>query len=309
MQTPDVSVICAGRTHLTKDSTVTEAFEYRLGVDGGGSGTRVCLSDARARPLAHAEGGPSALSRGVPQAWAAVNEVIARAFEQAGLPLAPPAQCAIGLGLSGVHNADWADAFRTADPGYARLRLATDGYTTLLGAHGGHPGVIVALGTGSIGEALYPDGGHREVGGWGYPSGDEASGAWLGQRAAQYAQMALDGRMEPTPLTRAVLEHVGGDWQAMMAWNGRATPTLFAQLAPLVVANGRRDSLAAELLRQAGRDAWSIAKALDPDESLPVALCGGLGQALRDWLPPEFAARLSPPQGDACAGALLLLAA
>ncbi|POZ60368.1 ATPase [Chromobacterium alticapitis] len=282
---------------------------YRIGVDGGGTGTRLRLETAQGQALAQAEGAGSALSQGIEPAWRVILALLNQAFVQAGLASAEPAACAIGLGLSGVHNRQWAQQFRDLAPGFALLELATDGYTTLLGAHGGQPGVIVALGTGSIGEALYPDGSHREVGGWGYPSGDEASGAWLGQRAAQLTQMALDGRCAHGALTRAVLEFVGGSWQAMMHWNGGAGPARFAQLAPLVIAAARTDPEADALLRQAGEDAWSIARALDPEGELPVALCGGLGQALRDWLPPGFRQRLVSAQGDSAAGALLLLRA
>ncbi|AXE32209.1 ATPase [Chromobacterium phragmitis] len=282
-------------------------IRYQIGVDGGGTGTRVRLLAADGSSLALAEGPASALSQGAAKAWQAVSAAIEAAFLQAGLPSPPTAECALGLGLSGVHNRQWASEFERLAPPYSRLLLATDGYTTLLGAHGGQPGIIVALGTGSIGEALYPDGSHREVGGWGYPSGDEASGAWLGQRAAQLTQMALDGRRSHSPLTRAVLEFVGGDWQAMMHWNGRATPAQFARLAPLALSAARVDPEADALLRQAGEDAWSIARALDPSGELPVALCGGLGRALRDWLPPGFRQRLVSPRGDSAMGALQLL--
>ncbi|QRO33515.1 ATPase [Chromobacterium violaceum] len=287
--------------------TMNPSIRYLIGVDGGGTGTRIRLHASDGTPLATAEGGASALSQGMAKSWQAVLSTLEAAFQQAGLPAAPASACAIGLGLSGVHNRQWAGEFESQAPGFARLSLATDGYTTLLGAHGGQPGIIVALGTGSIGEALYPDGSHREAGGWGYPSGDEASGAWLGQRAAQLTQMALDGRHSHSPLTRAVLDFVGGDWQAMMAWNGRATPAQFARLAPLVLSAARVDPEADALLRQAGEDAWAIARALDPQDELPVALCGGLGQALRDWLPPGFRQRLVAPQGDSAQGALLLL--
>ncbi|MEN3812620.1 BadF/BadG/BcrA/BcrD ATPase family protein [Chromobacterium piscinae] len=283
------------------------SIRYLIGVDGGGTGTRIRLNAADGSPLAQSEGGASALSLGIGKAWQAVRSTLNDAFEQAGLPVPPVHECALGLGLSGVHNKQWASEFKALAPDFAELRLATDGYTTLLGAHGGQPGIIVALGTGSIGEALYPDGSHREVGGWGYPSGDEASGAWLGQRAAQLTQMALDGRRSHSPLTRAVLEFVGGDWQAMMNWNGRATPSQFARLAPLALGAARVDPEADALLRQAGEDAWAIARALDPKDELPVALCGGLGQALRDWLPPGFRQRLVAPRGDSAQGALLLL--
>ncbi|AUH50574.1 ATPase [Chromobacterium sp. ATCC 53434] len=283
------------------------SIQYLIGVDGGGSGTRVRVVAADGRPLAAAEGPGSALSLGIAHAWRVVLATVAQAFDAAGLAQPELRACALGLGLSGVHNRQWATQFEAQAPGFAMLRLATDGYATLLGAHGGRPGVIVALGTGSIGEALYPDGGRREVGGWGYPSGDEASGAWLGQRAAQLAQMALDGRGPHGPLTRAVLEFVGGGWQAMMHWNGNADPAGFARLAPLVIAAARTDPEADALLRRAGDDAWAIARALDPHGDLPVALCGGLGRALNDWLPPGFRRCLTPPQGDAAAGALLLL--
>ncbi|KAK0359944.1 hypothetical protein LTR94_029266, partial [Friedmanniomyces endolithicus] len=73
--------------------------------------------------------------------------------------------CAIGLGLAGVHNKEWAAAFRAANPGYAALTLDTDAFSTLMGAHGGRPGAIVAIGTGSVGEALRADGARVEVGG------------------------------------------------------------------------------------------------------------------------------------------------
>lgn len=281
--------------------------DYRIGVDGGGTGTRLRILDRRGQPLAQAEGGASTLARGSERAWHTILDTLERAFRSLGERTPALSRCEIGLGLAGVHNHAWAEEFKRQAPDFARLALATDGYTTLLGAHGGRPGVIVALGTGSIGEALYADGSHREVGGWGYPCGDEASGAWLGQRATQLTQMALDGRLRHSPLTRAVLAYVGGDWQAMMSWNSHHSAGQYAQLAPLVVRHAEEDSAAAELLRQAGRDAWAIAQALDPQGELPIALCGGLGAALRDWLPPEFRRLLAAPQGDSAQGALLLL--
>ena len=45
-----------------------------------------------------------------------------------------------------------------------------------------------SLGTGSVGEIKLADGRHVEVGGWGFPAGDEASGAWMGLRAINHVQ-------------------------------------------------------------------------------------------------------------------------
>ncbi|MDC2890653.1 hypothetical protein [Psychrosphaera algicola] len=44
---------------------------------------------------------------------------------------------------------------------------------------------MVALGTGSVGARLDKNGKEHYVGGWGFPIGDEASGAKLGFNAVQ----------------------------------------------------------------------------------------------------------------------------
>jgi glucosamine kinase len=67
------------------------------------------------------------------------------------------------------------------------------------------------------------------------------------------------------------------------------------------------DPAARAILTKAGEEAAAIARALDPDGSLPLALCGGLGAALRDWLPPALAARARAPEGDSARGALRMI--
>jgi glucosamine kinase len=67
------------------------------------------------------------------------------------------------------------------------------------------------------------------------------------------------------------------------------------------------DPAARAILLDAGKEAAAIAHALDPQGTLPLALCGGLGAALRDYLPPELLARTTPPQGDSAAGALRMI--
>jgi glucosamine kinase len=50
-----------------------------------------------------------------------------------------------------------------------------------------------------------------------------------------------------------------------------------------------------------------MAAALDPSGTLPVALCGGLGEPLRRYLPGALLARVTAPQGDSANGALRLI--
>ncbi|MFS2026540.1 BadF/BadG/BcrA/BcrD ATPase family protein [Massilia sp. GER05] len=284
-------------------------IDYLIGVDGGGTGTRVRL--ARFSPhgvveLAQGASGPSGLGLGIARAWASVQDAVAQAFAAAGIEQPSLDRIAIGLGLAGVHNRQWAQAFEQADPGYAALRLETDAFSTLLGAHGGRPGAIVAIGTGSVGEVLQPDGTRREVGGWGFPAGDEASGGWIGLAAINHIEQVLDGRRPGGAFADAVVDACGGNRAAIQVWLGQATQTTYATLAPLVLQHAD-DPAARAILAKAGEEAAAIARALDPDGRLPLALCGGLGSALRDWLPPALAARARAPEGDSARGALRMI--
>ncbi len=278
---------------------------FLIGIDGGGSGTRVVLGDARGRELAQAAGAPSGLGLGVERAWEAITAGCADAIASVGATL-DWSRCVLGCGLAGVNNRDWLSAFRARAPALAGLAIESDAYTTLLGAHGGAQGVIVALGTGSVAAALGADGECRIVSGYGFPSGDEASGAWLGVRAIVHAQHALDGRGPNDDLVQALLAHTGAhDRDGLVVWLCEANQTAYARLAPIVIAH-RTHPFAARLLGEAGAEVGKMIAALDPSASLPIALCGGLGAPLREYVPQIYQARLREPLADSAHGGLRL---
>lgn len=278
---------------------------FLIGVDGGGSGTRVLLADGTGAVLAQGAAGPSGLGLGIDRAWQSISDACADAFSRAGISL-DWAHCVLGCGLAGVNNRDWLDAFKAGAPAVRALVVESDAYTTLLGAHGGAPGVIVALGTGSIAAALDADGHFRVAGGYGFPSGDEASGAWLGLRAIVHAQRALDGRVRPDAYSSALLERIGvSDRDALVVWLCAANQTAYAALAPVVLAHATHPA-AARLLAEAGADIAALVDALDPGGQLPVALCGGLGPALTAFVQAPHRSRLAAPRADSAHGALWL---
>jgi len=282
-----------------------QARQFLIGVDGGGTGTRVVLADAQGAELAQGAAGASGLALGVERAWLAIETACAQAFASAGLSF-DWAHCALGCGLAGVNNRDWLAAFVASAPKLAALDVQSDAYTTLVGAHGGAPGVIVAVGTGSIAAVLDTDGACRVAGGYGFPSGDEASGAWLGLRAVVHAQRSLDGRARPDAFSEALLAHIGAaDRDALVVWLCEANQTAYAGLAPVVLAH-RQHPVASALLAQAGADIAQLVDALDASGALPVALCGGLAAMLAESVPPPHRARLRPPLADSAHGALEL---
>lgn len=282
-------------------------YAYLIGVDGGGTGTRLRVTCADGSELGYASSGPSALVNGVQNAWTAVLAALNEAFAAADTVMPPLAQLAIGLGLAGVHNRQWAAAFKETNPGFGALALDTDGFTTLLGAHAGQPGAVIAIGTGSIGEIWTANGERREVGGWGFPASDEAGGAWLGLHAINLAQRMLDGRAAHSAFGTAVVEFCGGTRDSLLDWLAQARQTQFASVAPLVVQHAEHDAFARELMLKAGREITAIAAALDPSVSVPLALCGSLAAPLQPYLPADLQARARAPQADAVSGAQRLL--
>ena len=281
--------------------------EFLLGVDGGGTGTRVLLARRDGGVIGRGAAGPSALARGISSAWAEICRAVALAFADAGLPSAPADRCALGAGLSGANHRPWHLAFIQANPGFARLELETDAFTMLLGAHAGRHGAIVASGTGSVGEVWHTDGRRASVGGWGFPIGDEGSGAWLGFHAMQHAQHAMDGRAKPGVLAHAVWTRCGNDADALLGWCAQANQFEYAQLAPLVFDAEATDPAAAELLRGATDALALMARALDPDGRVPLAVSGSVGQRLAPRLAADLRARLVEVADGADAGALNLI--
>lgn len=283
------------------------AIKFLIGVDGGGSGTRIIVTDLNLKLLASAHGAPSALGQGIESAWRSILDTLARAFHNGNLPVPMLSECAIGLGLSGANNVIWKNEFYLRNPGFKKIIVDTDGFTTLLGAHAGKPGTIVAVGTGSVGMVLRENFERLSVSGWGFPAGDEASGAWLGLKACAIAQKALDKRATPGELSKQVLHFCGEDSERFLTWLGNAGQNAFAKLAPLVFQSASKDKEAYELLIGAGKEIEQMVLTLDKDGKLPLSICGRLGEALIQYLPPAIKSRNQKPQGDSTMGALHLI--
>ena len=163
----------------------------------------------------------------------------------------------------------------------------------LIGAHGGAPGAIVAVGTGSVGLARFADGRQRLVGGWGFGVGDEGRGPLAAAAGVPLATLAAS-RLEATAnRQRAVIA----------AWCAGAGAGRYPVLAPLVFDSAAADTVAAQLLQRA------TAEALDPHGTLPLAITGSIGQRLAAQLPTALRARCVAPAGDSAQGALLALIA
>lgn len=282
-----------------------------IAIDGGASGTRLRLECVDGSVRADAEAGPSSLSLGVDAAWSNIRAALNNALEKAGMDARQVAGAVVACGLAGSRNPERRTAFFEAAPRFARLSVYSDGYVALMGAHGGQPGVVIAIGTGTVGHALNQDGTSLQVGGWGFPVGDEGGGAWLGWRAVAETLHVADGRRtEPpggSPLHRDLLAALGPDHESLVAWTVGASATKYASLAPTVIDHARRgDEGANALVTEGGRHIDALIRAADPDNTLPLAFTGSLAPVYEAVIDRSFTARLTPPLGSAVDGAMLL---
>jgi glucosamine kinase len=244
-----------------------------VGVDGGGTRTRVILADATGAVLARTEGGASALRPGQEvEAADVIQSLIATVLAMAERGGTRPAVCVVGVAGAGQERpaqALWSAlaSRRVADD----VAVLADAVIALEDAFGDNAGVLLVAGTGSVAFSRGPDGRLERCGGWGPAVGDEGSAAWLGREP----ETALAGAL----LTALELEAM----EEVIPWASRAVPADFAALAPVVMqvaASGdlRANALVSFCVEELVLHVRTLARRCFQDEraAIPVALSGGL---------------------------------
>ncbi|KFC65728.1 ATPase BadF/BadG/BcrA/BcrD type [Devosia sp. LC5] len=191
---------------------------YYLGVDGGGTNCRVRLADENLKTLAEVKNGRSNLQidDGEP-AYKAISDGTRDVFKAAGVDFAETANTYACFGMAGGRMDTARAEFRARPWPFADVQVYDDIDIAHAGALGGGEGGVIIVGTGSAALAIV-DGQRFQSGGWGFPIGDQMSGAILGRELVRYAVEAEDGLMEASPLTKAVIARLGGNNQAVMTW-------------------------------------------------------------------------------------------
>ena len=267
-----------------------------LGIDGGGTGCRVAVSDRQGRILGRAEAGPANIASDFAGSVQKILAASDMALAQAG---GVAATVVAGLGLAGANAAGAAQRLRGALP-FARMAIETDAITALRGALGGEDGIVAAIGTGSVFGARV-NGTIHQIGGWGLMLGDEGSGAWIGRAALSAALRAADGFEGMTPLLADLLREFDGP-QGIIAFSLSARPADFAGLAPRIIAH--QDPSARAIMKRAKADIAEAISVLQAGHSLPVTFLGGLGAHFCTLFTGQFPIRAAV--GTALDGALLL---
>ena len=302
---------------------------YYLGVDGGGTNCRVRLADENLVTLAEVKNGRSNLQidDGEP-AFRAISDGTRDVFQAAGLDYAETANTYACFGMAGGRM-DTARAEFAARPWpFAGVKVYDDIDIAHAGALGGGEGGVIIVGTGSAAMSIV-NGKRYQAGGWGFQIGDQMSGAILGRELARYSVEAEDGLVEASPLTRAVIAHLGGDNQAAMTWSfatamdlkiisrdgtegcddaliGRA-PAEYGKLMPLFIEHfDKGDPVAARMMDIQLGYIDTYVRWFKGHGAQVMAIVGGFGQRLFPILEQRYGSFVALPKYEPLHGAVIL---
>lgn len=268
-------------------STATEPQRLYLGIDGGGSKCRAILVSQDMQVLGEGIAGPGNPLRGMEIATASIMDATRQALLCAGLPERRMADLTVGAGLAGVNVPQYHALFREWQHPFAAFHLTSDLHIACIGAHQGKDGAVIIIGTGSCGLAQV-DEQLVEVGGHGFPYGDNGSGAWFGLQMVHHVLLSMDGLTQPTAMTSALLKasHCH-DQLALVQHFMHASPTVYGRFAPLVFACAEQgDACAKAIVQQGAGHIDAIAQRLLAIKPPQLALIGGLAYKLEPYLTP-----------------------
>lgn len=278
---------------------------FVIGCDGGGTGCRLVIADAKGRVLAQGNGGPANVTTDFALAVDSLRAALGEAAGQLGLRVADLLGGVAHFGLAGVQSAQ--DAARvTAEFPFLRINVTEDRLVAVAGALGGADGVLIGLGTGTI-IAAQRGGQSLRIGGWGLNLSDDASGAWLGRSLLQRVLLAHDG-MEPfSPLTEACFNGFGHDPRGLVAFAATARPADYAGFAPEIIAAAKGgDGVGVALMQQGAAYLTRALAVLQVSRPDVLCLTGGVGPHYASYLSDAIRQMIVVPKGQGVDGALRL---
>jgi N-acetylglucosamine kinase-like BadF-type ATPase len=297
---------------------------YYFGIDGGGTHSRLALTDQEGKVLVREEAGSTNIySVSKEEVFDNLARLLDSALKTGGIQkedLASGCIGSAGLGRPGEQKI-FREFFDTLlGPGFP-VKLCTDGEILLCGGLGGPEGYCLIAGTGSTALGRSAAGRLIRAGGHGYMLGDEGAAAWIGKTAIARVLRSGEGRDLDTSMLEGILDfcRLKESSDLIRYVHHNADKAMIAALAPVVSGAARKgDPLALDILMTGAEELFLLVKSVldrSPWISRKVlVLAGGVmehDEIVRDRLGERLAAEfpgltIRESRGSALEGACFL---
>ncbi|MGI6120294.1 MAG: N-acetylglucosamine kinase [Desulfosporosinus sp.] len=272
----------------------------KIGVDGGGSKTKIVALDPTGRVLRCVHKPASNYHIvGMENAVQYIIDGIHDVLQNEALE-------GIGISLAGINTPeDWkvmADGLKhrlkllvldTISP-YQEVPvvLENDAYGALMSVRGKFSGNVLAVGTGTVALGVNAEGEVFRVGGWGHLIGDQGSGYDIGRKALTAIVASCDGYGPKSLLETKIIDYLGlkqvyeiRDWLNQI----NRTNKEVAALVPVVVEAARTGDYVSKLiLDEAGQALGLLTRALlRKTRGVDIGLVGGIVH-IWEFIEPSF---------------------
>jgi N-acetylglucosamine kinase-like BadF-type ATPase len=264
-------------------------MKYYVGIDGGGTKTKVVIIDEHENLVFENTSGPSSIDT------VDSNTTIAsfnKALEPFILKHINVTFQAIFIGVGGIvseKDSSKVELFSRHIHGvgeHTLIKARNDMENALYSGLLFDEGIALICGTGMVAFGKNKNGVTHKAGGWGYREGDLGSSYDLGMRSLRHVIKAFDGRDHMTNFSKAVAKAIGmnNTEDFFHIINDKYLDrTWIASLAPLVTTYYLEDDVNAKHIVDQATDelalaVYAVARALDISDS-SLVIIGSLGHA------------------------------
>jgi N-acetylglucosamine kinase-like BadF-type ATPase len=241
---------------------------YYFGIDGGGTHSRIALTDREGSVLVREEAGSTNIySVSREEVFDNLSRLFDSALKNGGIQKGDLASGCIGsagLGRPGEQRI-FREFFDTLlGPGFP-VKLCTDGEILLCGGLGGPEGYCLIAGTGSVALGRSATGRLVRAGGHGYMLGDEGAAAWIGKTAIARVLRSGEGRDLDSSMLGDILDfcRLKESSDLIRYVHHDADKAAVAALAPVVSSAARRgDPLALDILITGAAELFLLVKSV-----------------------------------------------
>lgn len=266
-------------------------MRYFMGIDGGGTKTKVCIINETMEKVAYGSGGPSSID--TVDLHIGINNIMG-AMDEAARNLNEPDYIISGIfaGLGGMvndrHNRMIASQLKklprlTSD---CQIIAKSDMENAYLSGDFKEEGIALIVGTGMVSFGRNKKGESHKAAGWGFKEGEAGSAYDLGKQAISKAVRSFDGRIEPSAFTKEVLSKLDIVYPIDIIttmdelWGKR---TNVADLAKLVTKFADMDDVHAKDIcdvatKEIAQTVYAVAKKLSLEKA-SLSIIGSLGNS------------------------------